>query len=129
MPHANETLLRSAYAAFARGDMPAFLALCTADISFHVPGHGLLGGHHTRDQFLAALGPAMEAVRGSFREEVVRVTAGDSDGAVVAAQQVERDGQVHRWNAVHWWRISGGKLAEFFEYTDDQTAFDAAWHR
>jgi ketosteroid isomerase-like protein len=70
----------------------------------------------------------MEALKGSFREEVVRVVAGDSHGAVVAAQRAERDGKAHQWNAVHWWRIDNGKLAEFWEYTDDQTAFEAAWH-
>jgi len=128
MSHANETVLRNAYAAFARGDLPAFLALCTPDITFHVPGDGLLAGTHTRDAFLAKLGPAMAAVAGSFREEVMRVVAGDQEGAVVAAQQAERDGRLHRWNAVHWWRIQNGKLAEFWEFTDDQRAFDAAWH-
>ena len=128
MTHTNETLLRNAYAAFAKGDVPGFLALCTDHITFHVPGNGLLSGTHTKDGFLGKLGPAMEAVKGSFREEVVRVVAGDSQGAVVAAQGAERDGKAHQWNAVHWWRIENGKLAEFWEYTDDQTAFDAAWH-
>jgi len=30
---------------------------------------------------------------------------------------------------VHLYRIEQGKLAEFREYTDDQTAFDAVWRR
>jgi ketosteroid isomerase-like protein len=129
MSHPNESILRDAYAAFARGDVPAFLALCTPDISFHVPGTGLLGGSHTKDAFLAALGPAMAAVGGSFREEVVRLVANESDGVVHAAQRATRDGVERRWTAVHWWRIRGGKLAEFREFTDDQASFDAAWHR
>jgi ketosteroid isomerase-like protein len=129
MASPNETLLRNAYAAFARGDVPGFLALCTPDIAFHVPGKGLLSGSHTKEQFLAALGPAMGAVAGSFREEVVRVVASDTDGCVLAAQRAERDGKEHRWNAVHLWRIVNGKLAEFREYTDDEVSFDAAWHR
>lgn len=70
----------------------------------------------------------MQAVGGTFREEVVRVVAGDDQGAVVAAQRAERDGKVHQWNAVHWWRITHGRLAEFWEFVDDQVAFDAAWH-
>jgi ketosteroid isomerase-like protein len=128
MTHANESVLRNAYAAFAKSDIPGFLALCTSNITFHVPGTGLLSGTHTKDAFLAKLGPAMEAVKGSFREEVTRIVASDSHGAVVAAQRAERDGKAHQWKAVHWWRIENGKLAEFWEYTDDQTAFEAAWH-
>jgi len=127
--HANEAVLRSAYLAFARGDIPGFLALCTADITFRVPGDGLLGGSHAKDAFLAKLGPAMAAVAGTFREEVTRVAATDEDGVVLTHQQAERDGRVHHWNAVHWWRIRGGKLAEFHEFIDDPAAFDRAWHR
>ena len=129
MTHPNETLLREAYAAFAKGDIPGFVALCTPDISFHVPGKGLLGGSHSLEQFLAALGPAMGAVGGSFREEVTHVVASDGEGFVMAAQRATSDAIEHRWNAVHWWRISGGKLAEFREFIDDAGAFDAAWHR
>jgi ketosteroid isomerase-like protein len=129
MAHPNEKLLRDAYAAFARGDVPGFMALCTSDITFRVPGHNLLTGTHARDAFFAALGPAMGAVGGTFREEIVRLVANDTDGCVVAAQQAQRDGVTHRWNAVHMWRITGGKLSEFWEFTDDERAYDAAWHK
>jgi ketosteroid isomerase-like protein len=129
MAHPNDTLLRHAYALFAKGDVPGFTALCGPDIRFYVPGRGLLGGMHSLNAFLGALGPAMGAVGGTFREEVLRVIADDEGGAVLVAQRAERDGKEHRWNAVHLWRVAGGKLTEFREYTDDQTAFDAAWHR
>jgi ketosteroid isomerase-like protein len=128
MTHPNETLLRSAYAAFARGDVAGFFALCTPDIRFYVPGAGLLSGFHSKEEFVAKLGPAMSAVGGSFREEVIRVIASDTDGCVLAAQRATRDGKEHRWNAVHLYRIDRGKLAEFREYTDDEAAFHAAWH-
>ncbi len=128
MTHPNEALLRKAYAAFAEGDTPGFLALCTPTITFRMPGKGLLGGHHSKDVFFAKLGPAMQAVGGTFHEEVLRVVASDEEGAVMAAQGAERDGKSHRWNVLHWWRIEGGRLAEFREFVDDQLAFDAAWH-
>jgi ketosteroid isomerase-like protein len=126
--HPHETILRSAYAAFAKGDLPAFFELCTPDITFRVPGSGLLGGHHTKDSFVAKLGPAMQAVGGTFREEVTRVATNDDGGAVLTRQQVERDGKLLQWNAVHWWRIRNGKLAEFHEFVDDPDAFERAWH-
>jgi ketosteroid isomerase-like protein len=127
--HPHETILRRAYLAFAKGDMAAFLELCSPDITFRVPGDGLLGGHHTRETFLAKLGPAMQAVSGTFREEVTHVATSDDGGAVLAQQQAERDGKVHRWNAVHWWRMRDGKLSEFQEFVDDPGAFERAWRR
>ena len=129
MPHSNEALLRNAYAAFAKGDVPAFLALCAPNVTFVVPGDGLLSGRHTRDEFLGKLGPAMGAVGGTFREEIVRLVAGDRDGAVWATQRAERDGKTHTWNAVHWWSITEGKLSSFTEFVDDAASFAAAWHR
>lgn len=129
MSHANETLLRNAYAAFMKGDVPGFLALCAPSITFTVPGEGLLAGKHARDDFFAKLGPAMGAVGGTFREEVVRLVAGDREGVVWAAQRATRDGKDFQWNAVHWWTIEAGKLASFTEFVDDAKAFEAAWHR
>jgi ketosteroid isomerase-like protein len=129
MPNANEKLLRDAYAAFAKGDMPAFVALCAPSITFTVPGEGLLSGRHARDEFFGKLGPAMGAVAGSFREEIVRLVAGEREGVVWTAQRADRDGRTHRWNAVHWWEIADGKLVSFTELVDDAASFGAAWHR
>jgi ketosteroid isomerase-like protein len=93
----------------------------------HVPGNGLLSGWQTWAEFLAKLGPAMQAVAGSFREEVLWVVVDDDNVCVLAAQQAKRDGRLHRWHAVHLWRIEDGKLAEFSELVDDFATFEAAW--
>ena len=37
MTHPHEDLLRRAYAAFARGDLDAYLSVCAASITFRVP--------------------------------------------------------------------------------------------
>jgi ketosteroid isomerase-like protein len=129
MPHANETTLRNAYAAFARGDLNGFYALCRPEIQFHVPGSGVLSGSRRWPEFLQVLGPAMEAINNSFREEILHLAANDTDGFVMVVQQADRDGRTYRWNAVHHYRIEGGKLAEFREFTDDQTTFDRAWRK
>jgi ketosteroid isomerase-like protein len=125
----HETVLRAAYAAFARGDVPGFLALCTPDIRFRIPGDGLLSGHLSRDEFLAKLGGAMAAVGGTFHEEVLGIAVSDDSGVALTAQRAERDGTLHTWSSVHWWRFRDGKLAELHEFIDDAAAFDRAWHR
>jgi ketosteroid isomerase-like protein len=124
-----EKTVRDAYAAFTRGDIPGFLALCTPDITFQVPGDGLLSGTLAKDEFLAKLGPAMQAVGGTFREEIVELVSGVESAAVLVAQQAERDGRLQRWKAVHWWGLRGGKLASFRELLDDAASFERAWHR
>ena len=127
MSHPNETVLRDAYAAFAKDDIPGFLAHCAPGLIFRMPGQGLLAGHHTVEGFFAKLGPAMQAVRGTFREEVLHVLAGDEQGVVVVAQSAERDGTLYKWNCSHWWRIEKGRLAEFWEFVDDPAAYESAW--
>jgi len=127
MSHPNEELLRAAYRMFAAGDVPGFLGLCAPDITFRVPGANALSGHHDRDAFLGVLGPAMERTNHTFRETVVHLAANDTDGFVLATQQLERDGQPLRWNAVHRWSFAGGKLASFWEFTDDEKTYDRAW--
>ncbi|HVU49445.1 MAG TPA: nuclear transport factor 2 family protein [Polyangia bacterium] len=127
MPHTNETLLRQAYDLFARGDVPGFLALCAPDIRFKVPGHNRLSGEHTVGAFLDVLGPAMQVTGNTFRERVVYLAANDTDGFVLAAQKLERDGKLYEWNAAHHWRIAGGKLTQFWEFVDDERTYDAAW--
>lgn len=127
MTHPNEELLRTAYRLFAAGDVPGFLGLCTPDVTFKVPGANPLSGQHGRDAFLGLLGPAMARVNHTFRETVVHLAASDCDGFVLAAQQLERDGQILRWNAIHRWGFQGGKLASFWEFTDDEKTFDRAW--
>lgn len=125
--HPNEELLRRAYRLFAEANIPAFRDLCTPDIRFRVPGTTPVSGEHGRDQFLALLGEGMGRVNNSFRENVVHLAANDTDGFVLAAQTVVREGKTLKWNAVHRWQITGGKLAHFWEFTDDQQAFDQAW--
>lgn len=129
MEHANVKVLRDAYAAFAGGDIAVFLGFCTPEITFEFPGAGVLAGRHTKAEFLAKLGPAMEAVANTLHEEPLHFHAGDEHGFVVVAQRAERDGTQRAWTCVHWWRIRGGRLAEFHELIDDPIAYEATWHR
>jgi len=127
MPHPNEETLRKAYDRFAKGDIPGFLSLCTPDFRLKVPGKNRLSGDHDAGRFLAMLGPMMEETGNTFRETVLHLAANDADGFVLVAQQIERGGELLRWNAVHHYDIVGGKLSRFWEFIDDQTTFDRAW--
>ena len=128
MAHPHEDLLRRAYADFARGDLAAFLNVCTDTITFRVPGRSVVAGGYARDQFAAGLiAKVMEASGGTFRETVLDIIANDTRGVVLAHHEFERDGRTRGYKTAHVYRIEDGRLASFEEYPEDLYAFDAAW--
>ncbi len=128
MAHPHEEMLRGAYGAFARGDLAGYLKVCTASITFRVPGQSCVAGTFTRDEFAPKMIAAvMEASGGTFRETVLDVVANDTRGVVLARHEFERKGRTQSYNTAHVYRIEGGRLASFEEYPEDLYAFDAAW--
>jgi ketosteroid isomerase-like protein len=128
MRHPNEQTLRDAYADFARGDLAAYLARCTDDIVFRVPGRNPLAGTYTKEQFITPwITGVMAACGGTFRETVLDVFANDTRGVVLAHHAFERGGRTYEYDTAHLYRIENGKLAAFEEYPDDLYRFDEAW--
>ena len=128
MVHPHEEMLRQAYVDFARGDLAAYLSVCTDAITFRVPGRSVVSGTYQRDQFASGLiARVMQATGGTFRETVLDVIAHDTRGVVLAHHEFERNGSTHAYNTAHLYRIENGRLASFEEYPEDLYAFDAAW--
>ena len=130
MPHPNEALLRDAYAAFARGDLQGYLSACSDDITFKVPGRGIVAGTYSRSQFFDPfVKTVIEGTSGTFRETVQDVIANDTAGVVLTEHSFERFGRTYKYKTAHIYRIEDGKLASFEEYPEDLYAFDEAWAR
>ncbi len=128
MGHPNEEMLRSAYAAFARGDLDGYLQHCTEGITFRVPGRGPVAGTYSRAQFWEPfIRSVIELTGGTFRETVLDVVANDRRGVVLAEHTFEHKGRSVTYRTAHIYRIEEGKLAEFVEYPEDLYQFDAAW--
>lgn len=128
--HPHESMLRDAYARFAQGDLAGFLAHCTDDITFRVPGHTPVSGLFSREQFLSSfISTVMDITKGTFRETVTDVVANDTRGVVVAQHEFDRDGKRRHYNTLHLYRILHGKLASFEEFPEDLHAFEEAWGR
>ena len=124
----HDQILRSAYAAFMRGDLNGYLDHCTGDIHFTVPGRNRIAKTYSREEFGAGLISAvMELTRGSFRETVLDVFTSDRGGVVHAHHEFERDGNPIAYRTFHLYEIRDGKLASFLEVPEDQYAFDDAW--
>jgi ketosteroid isomerase-like protein len=130
MPHSNETALRDAYAAFARGDLDGYLRPCAADFVFRVPGSSRLCGTYAGKEGLYDLaGRAMAITAGTFQEDVEDVLANDRHGVVLVRHRFTRDGRQYDYRSAHVYEIVDGKLARCFEQPRDPEAFEEAWGR
>jgi ketosteroid isomerase-like protein len=126
--HPSEELLHQAYECFARGDTPAFLALCDDAITFHqVPGTTPFSGTHTKADFADWIGTVMQICGGSFGERPVVIVANDEHGVVDLDHRLERDGRRIEYRVDHIWGIGGGKLTSCVERPGDEDAFNRAW--
>lgn len=126
MLHANEDTLRTAYDAFAKGDVETVMGLLTDDIEYHIPGRSLLSGSYTgKDEVLGLFGKLMELSGGTFRIEVQDILANDEHGVTLTIERGQRDGKTLQNRAVHVWDLQDGKCTKFQGYNEE--IWDKFW--
>jgi len=126
--HPNEEALREAYAIFAKGDMEGFLACCTDDVSFTVPGNNKGTGTYTKGTFMDLIGVVMQVSQCSFREDVLDVYANDERGVLLLLHAFDRADTGHvEYRTCHKIELRDGKIAQWEEWPGDMERFDAAW--
>jgi len=98
MAHANENLLRDAYAEFEHGDINTLKSRFFAkDIRWHYPGTSPLGGDYDGvDQVAGWLLRTFEACWGSITVEVHDVVANDEHAVALTTVRAEREGGAFR---------------------------------
>ena len=124
----NAGLIRRAYDAFARAELPAVFEILHQDITWHVPGssplsgdykgHGEVGGFFAR---------TMELSGGTFAIDIQDVLAREDRVVVLCTVSAERHGQSWSSDEVHVWRVDGGRAVDFREYQGAEQAEDAFW--
>ena len=125
---ANATLIKNAYDAFSRGDIPSATAAFAEDIFWHVPGRGPLShDYRGRAEVLGFFGHFMELSHGTFRLQVDDVLAKGDRVVVLCTESAERGGR--SWSApqIHVWTVKDGKATVFREYEGDQQGDDEFW--
>ena len=127
MAHANEEVLRDLYAIFAKGDMQGFLAGCTDDVSFSVPGTAAVSGEYTKGTFLDLIAPVMELSGGSFNEEVIDVFANDDHGVLLLRHSFTRADEPRDYLTAHIVTMRDDKIATWREYPGSLKEFEEAW--
>ena len=127
--HANEQQLRDLYAVFAAGDLDGFLAGCTDDVTFVVPGDTPLSGKYTRAEFVPWIVTVMERSEGTFREDVLDVFANDEHGVLLLHHELERAGARRQYETAHVVTFRDGRIATWEERPGSLAEFEAAWGR
>ena len=125
---ANAALIKSAYDAFSRGDIPSAMAAFADDIFWHVPGRGPLSrDYRGHAEVLGFFGHFMELSRGTFRLQVDDVLAKGDRVVVLCTESAQRGGR--SWSApqIHVWTVLNGKATLFREYEGDQQGDDEFW--
>jgi uncharacterized protein len=122
MSSSNIQIVQAAYAAFGRGNIPAFLALLSPEVEWTLPGDGLFPqagthrGHGGVTRFLQILAETMDFLAFEPREFFAT-----GDRVVALGWYHLRVKQTQRAYEAHWamaFTIREGKVTQFREYLD-----------
>ena len=126
----NTQIVKDAYAAFKRGDIPTILNMLADDVKWFLPGPTdiipVAGERHGREQvgqFFSALDQNQEAKEFEPQEFVAQ-----GDKVVVLGHYVWRikaNGREYGSDWAHVFTLRDGKVVKFQEYYDTGTCADA----
>src|SRR3954470_15295934 len=126
--HPNEEVVREAYEAFARRDVPALFELLSDEITFVIPGKSVQAGTFSgKEEVRRYFSIAGAHTGGTHRVEVLDVLANDTRAVALVRALAERGERSFDMTVVHIWQLSDGKLAKVSIIPADQYAFDAFW--
>jgi ketosteroid isomerase-like protein len=124
----NETLIRSGYDAFARGDVEAVLSIFDPNILWHVPGRGPLSGDYRGpNEVLGFFQRFMDLSKGTFRICVDDVLANEEKVVVLCTESAERGTNSWSSRQVHVWTVENGRVSVFWQFQGDQQTEDEFW--
>ena len=129
MSHPNEDRLRDLYARFAQGDLDGFLAGCTDDVTFTVPGNTQVSGSFTKATFAEWISNVMAPTGGTFREDVLDVFANDEHGVLLLHHEFVRGGERREYGTAHACELRDGLISSWEERPGSLQEFEAAWGR
>ena len=125
---ANRRLIEGAYAAFARGDIPAVLKVLDPRILWHVPGRGPLSGNYLGHQQVAAFFQRFQELSGgTFRIRIDDVLANEHRVLVLVTESARRRNREWSSPQVHAWTIEHGRASVFWQFQGDQQTEDEFW--
>jgi ketosteroid isomerase-like protein len=127
--HPNAALVRTMFAAFARRDLAAIVAVVPEDVVWHFPGrYGRIAGvHRGRDAVLGFLASVEELTGGTFHLDLLDVTASDAHAVALFRGHGTRGGRTLDNPTALVIRIDAGRIVEIREFVWDLYHVDEFW--
>ena len=126
--HPNGEIIKQAYDAFGRGDMPTVFGILDKGIHWHVPGQSPLSGDYRgHDEVMAFFKKCMELSEGTLRIDVHDLVANDSTVFALCAVSATRVSRHAEFLEVHLWRMVNGRPVEFREFQGDEYTENKFW--
>jgi ketosteroid isomerase-like protein len=107
--------------------MAGFLAGCTDEVTFVVPGHAVVSGAYTKQTFTDLVERVMTRSQGTFREHVLDVFANDDHGVLLLQHEFDRDGEHREYRTAHICELRAGLIAGWTEHPGSLREFEEAW--
>lgn len=121
----NVQVLRDAYAAFARQDLPAVLEAFDEEIEWTIPDSLPFGGvFHGHDEVLGFFGSLGQVWQDLSVEPVEFIDGGDTIVVISRDRATGAAGSTDEL-VVHLWRMRDGRATSFTEYADTAKALQA----
>jgi len=127
MPHANETVIRDLYDAFASREMSVADKLLADDVIWHAPGTAKHAGvRRGKAELYASMGRLAELTGGTLRSELIDLLANDRRAVVIQLTRAQRDDrpQLHDREVIVF-ELRDGRVIEVWEHPGDLHAMDA----
>jgi ketosteroid isomerase-like protein len=119
----NIQIIKDAYAAFSRGDLPSVFAAFDHGIQWIMPGNSVLAGERNGKEEVAEFFRTLSERWDMLAFEPLEFI-GSGDRVVAFGRYEMRSRQTGRTTASHWamaWTFRDGKAIRFQEYTDTST--------
>jgi uncharacterized protein len=124
----NGALIRSAYDAFARGDVPGAFERFADDITWHVPGRGPLSREYKgKQEVLGFFQHFAELSGGTFRLRVDEILVQGERVVALCTESATRGGRSWTSPQVHVWTVRRGRAVAFREYCGAEQLEDEFW--
>jgi len=123
--HPNEQMLRDGDEAQARGDVEAFIGNFADDVVVHIPGKSSFAGvYKGKEQFVELFTRFMERAP-EYTFEPHAYFADDEHGVNLQRSHYKRGDETLDSNDTFVCHFQGGKISEFWLFSEDEAAVDA----
>jgi len=126
--HPNVRLLRTAYDAFATGDLATLREVASETGVWHVPGGGPLAGEYRSwEEVVGLFTRSAQLTGGTESIEVHDILANDEHGVALTRYTANREGKELDMRIVNVFHLKDGKITEVWDFMEDLRTYDEFW--